>query len=236
MVELGDLREGILAADLEAMVLLTLALPSLLLVGIGTNLGCQNGVAPDQSNMSELSRLIEALEGRFGIRLEWCSGGNSANLPWLAGGGDPGRINHLRLGEALLLGREPLTRTAIPGLYTDAITLVAEVIESKHKPTRAWGTRHCTSFAKGPAAPQRQPDQPMAMRALLALGEQDADPAGLHSPGISIEGASSDHLVVSGAESALAVGDEQRFQLSYSSLLRAMTSPFVSRCFIEGPA
>jgi predicted amino acid racemase len=76
----------------------------------------------------------------------------------------------------------------------------------------------------------------MAMRALLALGEQDADPAGLSSPGISIEGASSDHLVVSGAESALAVGDEQRFQLSYSSLLRAMTSPFVSRCFIEGPA
>ena len=133
MVELGDLREGILAADLEAMVLLTLALPSLLLVGIGTNLGCQNGVAPDQSNMSELSRLIEALEGRFGIRLEWCSGGNSANLPWLASGGDLGRINHLRLGEALLLGREPLTRSAIPGLYTDAITLVAEVIEAKHK-------------------------------------------------------------------------------------------------------
>ena len=238
MVELGDLREGILAADLEAMVLLTLALPSLLLVGIGTNLGCQNGVAPDQSNMGELSHLIEALEGRFGIRLEWCSAGNSANLPWLAGGGDPGRINHLRLGEALLLGREPLTRTAIPGLYTDAITLVAEVIECKHKPTRAWGTRHSTSFANGPAAPQKQPDQPvaMAMRALLALGEQDADPAGLSSPGISIEGASSDHLVVSGAESGLAVGDEQRFQVSYSSLLRAMTSPFVSRCFIGGPA
>ena len=236
MVELGDLREGLLAADLEAMVLLTLALPSLLLVGIGTNLGCQNGVAPDQSNMAELSGLIEAVEKRFGIRLPWCSGGNSANLPWLAGGGDPGRINHLRLGEALLLGREPLTRTAIPGLYTDAITLVAEVIESKHKPSLAWGTRHRTSFAKGPAAPQKQPAQPMAMRALLALGEQDADPAGLSSPGISIEGASSDHLVVSGAESGLAVGDEQRFQVSYSSLLRAMTSPFVSRCFIEGPA
>jgi ornithine racemase len=236
MVELGDLREGILAADLEAMVLLTLALPSLLLVGIGTNLGCQNGVAPDADNMAELSRLIDGLERRFGIRLEWCSGGNSANIPWLTGGGDPGRINHLRLGEALLLGREPLTRTAIPGLYTDAITLVAEVIESKRKPSRAWGTRHCTSFTKGPVAPQKQPDQPMAMRALLALGEQDADPAGLSAAGISIEGASSDHLVVSGAAAALAVGDEQRFQVSYSSLLRAMTSPFVSRCFIGGPA
>jgi predicted amino acid racemase len=234
MVELGDLREGILAADLEAMVLLTLALPNLFLVGIGTNLGCQNGVAPDQTNMGELSRLISALEGRFGIRLGWCSGGNSANLPWLLAGGDPGRINHLRLGEALLLGREPLTRTAIPGLYTDAITLVAEVIEAKYKPNRAWGTRHRTSFSKKPASPQKQSGQPMAMRALLALGEQDADPAGLLSPGLSIEGASSDHLVVSAAESALAVGDEQRFQVSYSCLLRAMTSPFVSRCFIEG--
>jgi hypothetical protein len=37
---------------------------------------------------------------------------------------------------------------------------------------------------------------------------------------------------VSGAGKALEVGDEQRFQISYSSLLRAMTSPFVSRCFI----
>ena len=113
---------------------------------------------------------------------------------------------------------------------------MAEVIESKRKPSLAWGTRHCTSFTKGPVAPQKQPDQAMAMRALLALGEQDADPAGLNAPGISIEGASSDHLVVSGAAAALAVGDEQRFQVSYSSLLRAMTSPFVSRCFIGGPA
>jgi predicted amino acid racemase len=233
MVELGDLREGILAADLEAMVLLTLALPSLVLVGIGTNLGCQHGVAPEQANMAELSRLIEALESRFGIKLEWCSGGNSANLPWLASGAETGRINHLRLGEALLLGREPLSRTAIPGLHTDAITLVAEVIEAKRKPSQPWGTRHRTSFAKGQAAPPIEPDQPMTMRSILALGEQDADPAGLSAPGIKIEGASSDHLVVSGAAMALEVGDEQRFQLSYSSLLRAMTSPFVSRCFIE---
>jgi predicted amino acid racemase len=232
MVELGDLREGILAADLEAMVLLTLTLPNLALLGIGTNLGCQHGVAPDNTNMAELSRLVESLEERFGIRLEWCSGGNSANLPWLASGADPGRINHLRLGEALLLGREPLTRKAIPGLHTDAITLVAEVIEAKHKPSRPWGTRHCTSFAKGQVVPLAEPDQSMAVRSLLALGEQDTDPTGLSAPGIKIEGASSDHLVVSGAGKALEVGDEQRFQISYSSLLRAMTSPFVSRCFI----
>jgi ornithine racemase len=236
MVELGDLREGIMPLDLEPVVQRTLALPSLRLMGLGTNLGCQHGIAPDATNMAELSRLTTALERRFALRLPWCSGGNSANLPWLAAGGDPGRINHLRLGEALLLGREPLGRTAIPGLHTNAITLVAEVIEAKAKPSQAWGDRRLTSFASPTAA--LQPDGPPqgVQRALLALGEQDVDPAGLTPPaGVTIRGASSDHLVVESASGSWRVGDEQHYQLSYSALLRAMTSPFVGRCFVDGP-
>ncbi len=244
MVELGDLREGILPVDLEAIVRLTLSLPHLQLLGLATNLGCQHGVAPDASNMAALSALTSAQEARFGIQLPWCSGGNSANLPWLAAGGDPGRINHLRLGEALLLGREPLNRTPIPGLHTDAITLVAEVIESKRKPMQPWGSCQRTSFdhrpatrspeaeAQGDMEPRGEAGQPLALRAILALGEQDADPASLSAAGLTIEGASSDHLVVSGATGGLAVGEEQRFQIGYSSLLRAMTSPFVARCFV----
>lgn len=238
MVELGDLREGILAVDLEAIAQSTLALPNLFLMGIGTNLGCQNGIAPNALKMAELSRLATALERRFGVHLPWCSGGNSANLPWLAAGGDPGRINHLRLGESLLLGREPLGRTAIPGLYTDAITLVAEVIEAKCKPTQPWGERGQTSFSKptplplATGEPESEPD--IEHRALLALGEQDVDPTGLSPPmGMTIRGASSDHLVVGCRGAPAQVGDEQRYQLSYSALLRAMTSPFVSRCFIN---
>ena len=239
MVELGDLREGIMAMDLEAVVQATLALPNLRLMGIGTNLGCQHGVAPDSLNMAELSRLTTTLERRFAVRLPWCSGGNSANLPWLAAGGDPGRINNLRLGEALLLGREPLGRTAIPGLHTDAITLVAEVIEAKAKPRQAWGERKLTSFSAGmpitepPAGNDFEPDA-HEQRVLLALGEQDVDPTGLTPPeGMTIRGASSDHLVVGCSGKPPRVGDEQRYQLSYSALLRAMTSPFVSRCFIN---
>ena len=240
MVELGDLREGILPADLEAIVQLTLAHPNLQLLGLATNLGCQHGVAPDDSNMAMLSALTRAQEARFGIQLPWCSGGNSANLPWLAAGGDPGRINHLRLGEALLLGREPLSRSPIPGLHTDAITLVAEVIESKQKPMQPWGTRQRTSFDHRPTAPGppmageagHASEQRLAQRAILGLGEQDADPATLSAAGLTIEGASSDHLIVTGPQMSLAVGDEQRFQIGYSSLLRAMTSPFVERCFV----
>lgn len=231
MVELGDLREGLLAADVEAVAALTLGLPSLKLMGIGANLGCQHGVKPDGTNMAELSALATALEVRFGIELAIVSGGNSANLPWLAAGGVPQRINHLRLGEALLLGREPLDRTAIPGLFTDAFTLVAEVIEAKQKPTRPWGERGLTSFKETASGPERG----IRQRALLALGEQDADPSGLGPPpGIALVGASSDHLVVEGHGEHLSVGQEQRFSLNYSALLRAMTSPFVSRCLVSG--
>src|SRR4051794_29278806 len=57
MVELGDLREGILPVDLPEVVAATLALPNLALRGIGTNLACQHGVVPDAANMAELSAL-----------------------------------------------------------------------------------------------------------------------------------------------------------------------------------
>ena len=54
---------------------------------------------------------------------------------------DVGRVNDLRLGEAILLGREPLDRQPIDGLHTDAFTLVAEVIESKVEAVAARGAR-----------------------------------------------------------------------------------------------
>ncbi|MEO1003776.1 MAG: alanine/ornithine racemase family PLP-dependent enzyme [Cyanobacteria bacterium J06638_7] len=248
MVELGDLREGVLPQDLPALAQLTLNLPWLELVGIGGNLGCQHGVAPDATNMAELSALAEALEARFGIHLQLISGGNSANLPWLAGGGDPGRINHLRLGEALLLGQEPLGLTPIPGLHTDAFRLVGELIEVKTKPSQAWGRRGLTSFSPpGGAEPSALsssiPDSPQPasqgrgpqQRVLVALGHQDGDPAGLEPPaGMAIVGASSDHLVLE-ADRALSVGEEIGFRPSYSALLRAMTSPFVQRRCLAGP-
>ena len=82
MVELGDLREGILPGDLEDAVRETLRFPNITLEGIGANLACRSGVAPGPENMAELSALAEATEATFGLELRIVSGGNSANLPW----------------------------------------------------------------------------------------------------------------------------------------------------------
>jgi len=44
-----------------------------------------------------------------------------------------------------------------------------------------------------------------------------------------VMGASSDHLIVRADNCRLAVGSEVSFQLDYSALVSAMTSPFVAK-------
>ncbi len=226
MVELGDLREGIMPADLEHSVSQVLDMPNIDLKGIGANLACHCGVAPGTDNMAKLSALADAVERAFGITLGIVSGGNSANLNWAFSGTDTGRINNLRLGESILLGCEPLHRQRIEGLHADAITLIAEVIESKTKPSQPWGEIAQAAFGeKAPPA-----DRGNINQAILAIGQQDVDPGGLLAPlGIEIIGASSDHLIVDCGHRRLPVGTEIRFQLNYSAMVRSMTSPFVSK-------
>jgi predicted amino acid racemase len=228
MVELGDLREGVMPDDRLDLARATVALPGIELTGLGTNLACQSGVAPGDENMAELTRLVELVEHDLGVELTTVSGGNSATLPWVFDGGTVGRVNDLRLGEAILLGCEPLHRRPVPGLRTDAFRLVAEVIESVPKPSLPWGELGQTAF--GDQAPRV--DRGWVHEALLAAGRQDVDPDGLRAPeGLAVVGASSDHLVVE-TDVALGVGDEVRFGLDYSALMRAMTSPFVARALV----
>ena len=237
MVELGDLREGILANDLEAVARLVLELPGLSLHGIGTNLACQSGVAPDHRNMALLSALAGRVEATLGLRLAVVSGGNSANLNWALGAAEPGatdvgRVNDLRLGESILLGCEPLHRQPIEGLHTDAFCLAAEVIESKTKPSVPWGEIAQSAFGRMTAP---EDHGTTATRVLVAVGRQDVDPDGLTPPpGLTVLGASSDHLVLEAVGDAPAVGAELRFGVDYAALLRATTSPFVAMSYLNG--
>ena len=226
MVELGDLREGIMPSNLASVVLQTLQLPNIFLEGIGTNLACRSGVTPDAKNMAVLSDLADAIEAEFQVRLSTVTGGNSSNLKWAFSAPQIGRINNLRLGESILLGQDPLQRKPITGLHRDAITFVAEVIESKLKPTMPWGEIGYSTFEQAAiGADACDIDQ-----AILAAGHQDVDVAGLQPPaGLKIIAASSDHLVVRSTLGRLAIGSEFRFRPNYSAILRAMTSTFVEK-------
>lgn len=226
MVELGDLREGVAVADVVALARTAAGLPGLVLAGLGTNLACQCGVVPDQTTMDELSSLAEQVEAGCGVELTVISGGNSATLDWALATSAGGRVNDLRLGESILLGTEPLHRRPIDGLRTDAFALHAEVIELQVKPAQPWGELAQTAF--GAQAPR--PGTGSIRQAIVALGRQDVDPDGLTLPdGIQLLGASSDHLVLDVGDVDASVGDELAFGLGYSALLRAVTSPFVTK-------
>ena len=233
MVELGDLREGVAVDELVDLAGSVARSPGLRLAGVGTNLACRSGVVPDQKKMDELSRLVEQVEARVGHRLTIVTGGNSANLDWALSTDDVGRIDDLRLGESILLGTEPLHRQPIEGLLTNAFTLVAEVIEVKTKAAQSWGETAQSAF--GHRSGGGRPG--VVRQAIAALGRQDVDPDGLSPPsGMAVLDASSDHLVIDLGDHALTVGDEISFQLDYSALLRAMTSPFVSKDELGTPA
>ena len=226
MVELGDLREGLMPSDLEITVKKVLELEGIRLVGIGSNLACFGGIKPDEGKMNLLSSIANDIEEKFGLALEYISGGNSANYNWFMSTMNVGRINNLRLGESIFLGRETLLRNPIPGLYTDAMTLVSEVVESKIKPSVPYGEICQDAFGNVPEFE----DRGQIRRAILGIGIQDVLVSGL-TPRSDIEviGASSDHIIVNARKMELEVGDELEFDLNYGALLSAMTSLYVNK-------
>jgi predicted amino acid racemase len=229
MVDLGDLREGVWPDDLMPLMREVVGLPGIRVVGLGTNLSCYGGVMPSEDNMRQLVDYAEGIERTCGVHLQYISGGNSSALPLIAAGKMPRRINHMRIGEGILLGRETIQRTAWPGTFQDAFLLHAEVIELKLKPSVPIGETSQDAFGRTP----HFVDHGLMDRAILDIGREDVDIAGLTAldARFVILGASSDHLLVdvTAAEGAMQVGDDIVFSLNYSALLATMTSPYVDK-------
>jgi predicted amino acid racemase len=226
MVEMGDLREGIMPGDLCDFTRKAMDISGVTLKGIGANFACLNGAPPDPRDMAKLSSLATRIEATCGFSLETVSGGNSASLPWAFGGGNTGRINDLRLGEAILLGVEPVSGRRIDGLHTDAFTVVAEVIESNVKPAGG----DCRALEPGAGLISKLSDRRRIRQSILAIGNQDTDIDGLSlPPGVTQIGATSDHLVVETASAGLAIGTEVALQLNYGALMRIMNAPNIEK-------
>lgn len=230
MLEMGDLREGIMPIDVEEFVREVLKLRGVQLIGIGANFSCFGGVIPSEEKMQSLSSIANAIETQFSLPLAYVSGGNSANFSWLENTKNFGKINNLRLGESIFLGRETLLRTPIPGLFTDAFEFVSEVIEAKVKPSVPYGEIGQDAFGNIP----HFQDLGSMKRAIVAVGLQDVLVTGLEPKlEIKILGSSSDHTVLDVTHADLNVGDEVSFRLNYGALLSLMTSPYVSRKYMD---
>nr|WP_255670571.1 alanine racemase [Cognatishimia sp. F0-27] len=226
IVEMGDGREGILPEALNDFATLVIATPWVALKGIAANFACMGSVAPTAADMITLSRLADSVEGGCGPFVDLVSGGGSANVPWALGEHTAWRVNNLRLGEAILLGLDPVTGRPIDGLHTDAFALFAEVIEARGKP----GTipHETTPPDLGPLRIVGQ-DNP-GTRVVLAVGQQDTDAGDLTFPsGFTFVGATSDHTVVDTGQSVMPVGSEMKMGMRYGALMRAMSARDVAK-------
>ncbi|MBT0959164.1 alanine/ornithine racemase family PLP-dependent enzyme [Alphaproteobacteria bacterium KMM 3653] len=222
MVEMGDQREGVLPENVAEIAQQVMTMQGVALKGIGANFACLSGIAPTASQMASLCDLANEIEGVCGPFLKTVSGGNSANLPWALGEQTTGRISDLRLGEAILLGVDPISGDQIGGMHTDAFTLVAEVIETGVKPAPFPIAMIDPALARLRIVPTSD----VSMRVILAMGHQDTDISGLSMPvGSALIGATSDHLVIGVNRRTLKTGSELRFQMNYKALMHAMAAP-----------
>jgi ornithine racemase len=231
MIDLGDLREGILENDVLNVTDKIINLQNVKLIGIGTNLTCYGGVIPDRENLGKLIQLKKSIEDKYKINIEIISGGNSSSLYMVINKTIPEGINQLRIGEGIVLGRETSYGCNIPGCLQDAFKLKGEIIEMKEKPSSPMGHLGTDAFGNKPVFK----DKGIMKRAILAVGRQDILINGLKPEDSLAEviGASSDHLIldITNCKNNYIVGDILSFNLSYGALLASMTSPYVKKYY-----
>jgi len=230
MVELGDLREGMMPGDLPAFLKRVNAMDHIDIAGIGVNLTCYGAIVPDEDNLGRLAELAAQSEKLLGRPL-LVSGGNSSSIGMVTCGRMPASVNTLRIGETIVLGVDTLTRERVLDLHPDAITVSAPVIECKVKPSLPVGTSAQDAFGNRPTFNDRGDRR----RAICALGRQDAPPEGLRpvDPRIQVLGASSDHLIVDveDLQRPPALGEPLAFVPNYAATLQLFTSPYVHKVF-----
>ena len=231
MIDMGDLREGIMPEEAVNTVRKIKQLPHIKLMGIGANFCCVSGVMPTMENLGKLVMLAKEIEEKEKIHIEIISGGNTSVLKLIEDDKIPQNINQLRIGVGILLGQDDVRLRNLKGTYQNAFILSAEVIELKVKPSLPIGTIGRDAFGQIPVFK----DLGFRKRAIVAIGKQDIRLGGLIplKKGIEVIAASSDHLLVDVTDfnGNIEIGDEIKFKLDYPALLAVTTSKYVKRYY-----
>ena len=224
MADLGDLREGFWDRDemVEVCCHVERDLPHVMLKGVGVNLGCYGSIRPTPEKMNDLLAIAKRVEDAIGRKLEIISGGATSSYVLVHYGTMPDGINHLRIGENILLGHDLQTDwgyTDMDYLHMDTFTLQAEVLEVREKASYPQGEFAMDAFGNKPTYTDIGPRK----RALLGFGRADVGTVEsliCCEPGMTVVGGSSDHCIVDVTDCReLKVGDIVEFHLCYSHML-----------------
>lgn len=232
MVEMGDLREGVLGENLLDFYSSIFRLKNIEVIGLGTNLNCLNGIMPTHDKMIQLSLYKQLIETTFNKKIPWISGGSSVTIPLIFKGLIPKGVNHFRIGETLYFGKNLFTEKTIKGMKSDVFRLFAEVIELSEKPMVPIGEMGTNVAGDIPEINESNYGK-TSFRAILDLGLLDIDLKNITpvKRNYKFAGASSDMIILDlGRNSAkLKVGDMVEFKPDYMGVLRILNSDYIEK-------
>lgn len=236
MIELGELREGVMRAEFVDFYEQVFKLPNIEVTGIGTNLTCMHGVLPSHDKLIQLCLYKQLVEAKFHKTIPYISGGTSVTIPLIGNGLLPADVNHFRVGETLFLGTDVYNSKTNEDMHQNIFQLHAEIIELNEKPVVPNGelgqnlTGNIASF-------DEKLSGEFSYRAIVDVGLLDVEKEHIKpvDKRMEIVGASSDMFVVNLADNInnLKVGDQIVFDMDYMGILRIMHSDYVDK-LIEG--
>ncbi|MBI1183094.1 alanine/ornithine racemase family PLP-dependent enzyme [bacterium] len=233
MIELGDLREGVMGEALIDFYAGIFRLPNIEVTGVGTNLNCLHGVMPSEDKLIQLCLYKQLIEAKFNRKIPWVTGGTSVVVPLLMRKQVPAGVNHFRIGETLFFGNDLVHNTPFEEMEQDVFELFAEIIEITEKPKIPIGT-----IGTNPSGEEFDVNEEdfgkTSYRAIIDLGVLDVSnyqnliPK---DPHVKIIGASSDMLVLDLGNSDwnYKVGDLVAFEIAYMEALRLFNSDYIEK-------
>lgn len=235
MVEVGDLREGIMPGQVVDTVRRCLQLEHEFFgfKGLASHFGCMSGLIPTPESVGRLNRAGEAVEAALGRKPEVLSVGGSDFLRLLEAGPLHPGITQVRMGYAVLLGKHPDALDGHPELVRDAVLFEAEVLEVKDKPSMPFGITGINAFGERLTFV----DRGVRKRAVLGFGALETDSRGLTPvlPGMELIGVNSNYSVYDVTDCPVEVkpGQRLRFRMNYKALAQAFHSELVDKA-LEG--
>jgi predicted amino acid racemase len=236
MIELGDLREGIMGDHLLDFYKKIFELSNIEIVAIGSNFNCLHGVMPSIDKMIQLSLYKQLIEVAFSKKIKWVTGGTSVVIPLLKRKQLPAAINNFRVGETLFFGADLFEGGKFEDMYDDVFILYSEIIEITEKPIVPIG-----ELAQNPSGETFEIDErdygKSSYRAILDLGLLDINPEFMIpcEKDTEIISASSDMLIIDLGKNDrnMKVGDLVKFRLKYMGALSLFNSDYVEKVVIE---
>lgn len=234
MIDIGDLREGVLPEDAIETVRTILAsnFTHLKLAGIGANLACCSGKLPSSENITLLHNIALHIENKLHYPIEKISIGGSVMLDWMKKNTLPHKTNQLRIGEAILLGTIPGIDKKYKQLKNDTFTFVGKILEIKSKPSMPTGKIGRDAFGLKP----KLKDNGIRKRAVVNFGTIHTVPKNLIPiiENAKLISSNSNYSVydVTDCIHEFQVGDSIEFRPTYAPLVQSLLSPYVKQHII----